>query len=428
MSNPVEIPAEALHRILTARTLALRIALGGLVGSLVIAGLFEGTGQFLRSYLASFVWVFAFGLGSLVLLMIQNISGGVWGYATRRLLEAAAWTLPALSVHFLPILLGFTGAYDLVKEKHLISKPHVEDEHTFESPRLYEWAVPDAKVQNDKIIKAKSGYLNIPFWLIRSAIAFALWIGMAWLLISLSDKQDREKDPEKLILIKKRMKAISAPGILVFALTILFISTDWVMSLEPHWYSTMYPVIFGFSMLLSSLALSIIGQVLIYDVKPLDKAMTRNHLRDLGSFMLGFVVFWTYISFSQFLLMWSANLKEEVPYYIARTTGGWEIVTTVLCVGHFFMPFLLLLFRETKRRKEIIWKIAAFILFMRFVDIFWQVGGAFHHGHLSIHLLDFSTLALLGGAWAWVYLGNISKRPLLPLHDEREDKLPIYGV
>lgn len=426
MSNPAEIPAVTLDRIQTGRTLALRVALGGLVGSLVIAGLFEGTGQFLRSYLASFVWVFAFGLGSLVLLMIQNISGGVWGYAIRRLLEAAAGTLPALAVLFLPILLGFTSFYDMIGEKQLITK--TVEEHHFEHPRLYEWAVPDAVIQNDKILQAKSAYLNVPFWIIRSAVSFGLWIGLAWLLISLSDKQDRENDPARRAAIKLQMKTISAPGILIFALSIMFISTDWVMSLEPHWYSTMYPVIFGFSQLLSSMALAIIALVTFYDVKPFDKSMTRNHLRDLGSFLLGFVIFWTYISFSQFLLMWSANLKEEVPYYIARTTGGWEIITTILGFGHFLLPFLLLLFRETKRRKEIIWKIAAFVLVMRFFDIFWQVGGAFHHGHLSIHLLDLSTLALLGGAWTWVYLGNISKRPLLPLHDEREDSLPIYGV
>lgn len=426
MSNPAEIPAVTLDRIETGRTLALRIALGGLVGSLVIAGLFEGTGQFLRSYLASYVWVFAFGLGSLVLLMIQNISGGVWGYAIRRLLEAAAGTLPVLAVLFLPVLLGFTGFYDMIGEKQLITK--TVEEHHFEAPRLYEWAVPDAVIQNDPILQRKSGYLNVPFWIIRSAVSFGLWIGMAWMLISLSDKQDRENDPSRRAAIKKRMQAISAPGILIFGLTIMFISTDWVMSLEPHWYSTMYPVIFGFSQLLSSMALAIIALVFFYDVSPFDKSMTRNHLRDLGSFLLGFVIFWTYISFSQFLLMWSANLKEEVPYYIARTTGGWEIITTILGFGHFLLPFLLLLFRETKRRKEIIWKIAAFVLVMRFFDIFWQVAGAFHHGHLSIHLLDLSTLAMLGGAWTWVYLGNISKRPLLPLHDEREDSLPIYGV
>ncbi len=423
MSNPTEIPAISMDRILTARQLALRIALGGLVGSLILM-FWEGSGQLLRSYLASFIYVFGFGLGGLVLLMIQHITGGAWGYAIRRILEGAAGTMWVLGLLFLPILLGFTDFTGMIGEKHLLSGPDPEAHPVI---RLYHWAEPGV-TDHDPVLAFKSVYLNPPFWILRSAIAFGIWIALAQVLISLSNKEDKEPSAKARASLREWMLSISAPGILLFAITILFISTDWAQSIEPHWSSTMYPVIFGFSDLLSALAFAIIVLVHLYDVKPLDKVVSRNHLRDLGSLMLGFVIFWTYISFSQFLLIWSANLKEEVPYYVARTTGGWELVTMLLGLGHFLFPFLILLFRETKRRKEIVWKIAVFILAMRFVDIFWQVAGGFHGGHLAIHLLDFSTLALLGGAWVYAFLGILSSRPMLPLRDEREGDSPIYGV
>jgi len=423
MSNPTQIPAVTMDRILNARGLALRIALGGLVGSVILM-FWEGTTQLLQSYLASYIYVFGFGLGSLVLFMIQNITGGAWGYSIRRILEGAAATLPVLGILFLPLLLGFTGFVGAIDERPLISS---KDPEAHASTRLYHWAEEEA-VKSDPILQKKSAYLNAPFWIARSAIAFAIWIGLATVLLNLSRKEDNEPNPAERAKIREWMTSISAPGILIFAITIMFISTDWAMSIEPHWTSTMYPVIFGFSELLSAMAFSTIALVLLYDVPQLEKVMTRNHLRDLGSFLLGFVIFWTYISFSQFLLIWSANLKEEVPYYANRTTGGWELVTTLLGLGHFVFPFLILLFRETKRRKEIIWRVAVFILVMRFVDIFWQVAAGFHPGRLSIHLLDFSTLALLGGAWVYVFLGNLSSRPMLPLHDPREGDSPIYGV
>lgn len=426
MSNPKEIPAISMDRILSVRSLALRIALGGLVGSLILM-FWEGSGQLLKSYLASYVYVFGFGLGSLVLFMIQNITGGSWGYAIRRILEGASATLPVLAVLFLPILLGFTSFPQMIAEKPLISAP---DESQKDQVGLYQWqSLDNFHEEHEKhTIEFKSVYLNPGFWVIRSVLAFGIWIGLAQILLSLSKKEDSEADPKVRAAIRERMLSISAPGILLFAITILFISTDWVSSIEPLWSSTMYPVIFGFSELLTSMAFSIIVLVHLYDVKPIEKVVGRNYLRDLGSIMLGFVIFWTYISFSQFLLIWSANLKEEVPYYINRTTGGWQLVTTLLGLGHFLFPFLILLFRETKRRKEIVWKIAAFILVMRFVDIFWQVAGGFHGGNLSFHLLDLSTLALLGGVWLYVFLGNLSSRPLLPLHDARESDSPIYGV
>ena len=351
-----------------------------------------------RAWLVAFNLGTGIAVGSLVVLMLQYLTGGVWGVVLRRPLEAATRTLPLMAVLFVPLACGL--------------------------PELYAWARPE-EVARDENLQHKALYLNPTFFLIRAAIYFAIWSGIAWLLSAWSKRQDTGSGPNPTIL--SRCEALSAPGMILYVLTITFASIDWVMSLEPHWYSTIYGAMFGMGQVLSGFAFAVAVVALLAARKPLSDLLGRQQRRDLGSLLMAFVIVWAYLSFMQFLLIWAGNLPEEVPWYLARLMGPWKYVALSLIVLHYALPFAVLLSASLRsNRSALVW-VASLVVVMRVVDLLWLIVPAFdHHSHAHTEeastgmtflapLLYAAALVAVGGLWLGVYLRQLAGRPLLPV-------------
>ncbi|HEX6211104.1 MAG TPA: hypothetical protein VF136_10025 [Methylomirabilota bacterium] len=363
-----------------------RFALFAGVAGLALCGLGYAADhhQFARSYLMAFVFWSGVALGCLALLMISHLSGGAWGVVSRRVFEAASRTLPLLAILFVPVALGLQD--------------------------LYLWAQPEA-VAADPILQHKAPYLNDGFFLARTLLYFVIWSAMAWFLSAWSRRQDEGSDTGL------RMQRLSGGGLLVYAITVFFMSVDWIMSLDPHWFSTVYGMLFMVGQGLSALAFTIAVVVLLARTEPFRRVVGAAHLHDLGKLMFAFVMLWAYLTFSQFLIVWSANLPEEIPWYLARMEGGWGWVGLLLIFGHFFLPFFILLNRDVKRDRRLILTVAVFILAVRFVDLFWLIGPP-HGAHgVAVHWLDVVAPLGLGGLFVAVFLWQLASRPLLPVGD-----------
>jgi hypothetical protein len=361
-------------------------AIIGAAGILVsLLGAATSTDQFFRSWLLSYLFWFAIALGALPLVMLHHLVGGKWGFATRRILESVTRTLPLMTILFLPIVLGIHS--------------------------LYEWSHKEVVAQ-DIILQHKSPYLNPTFFIVRAAGYFALWLIMGWLLNRWSAEQDRTGDPS----IIKRFQHLSGPGLIIYALTITFAATDWVMSLEPHWFSTIYGMMFMVGQTLTTLAFVIAVLALLADTPPLSNFLKPEILNDLGNLLFAFIMLWAYLSFSQYIIIWSGNLPEEIPWYLRRSRGGWQWIAVALALFHFAIPFFLLLVRRYKRRRQVISGIAVAVVVMRLVDLMWLVVPA-HEPAFHVHWLDLATLAGIGGLWVAGFSRQLRKRSLLPLGD-----------
>ena len=353
-------------------------------------GAFLNLDQFFRSWLVGFLFCLGLTMGPLALLMLQHMSGGQWGLVGRRVFEAASRNVPLVALLFVPLLFGL--------------------------PRLYAWARPD-EVRVDHILQMKAPYLNVPFFIVRAILYFSLWSLGAWLLTSWSDAQDRGEvavDPADTV----RFRVVSAPGLLIYVTTMTFASVDWIMSLDPHWYST----IFGFLLVagqgLTGLALVITVLAMLSHVEPLSTYLNpRLHFLDLGKLLLAFVMLWAYFSFSQLLIIWAGNLPEEIPFFYNRFQGGWQYVSVAILLGHFALPFALLLSRDLKRRPHLLAKVATFILVMRFIDLIWLVEPMFKRQGFPIHWMDVALPIGMTGVWVFFFARNLRSRPLLPFND-----------
>lgn len=344
--------------------------------------------QFFRSYLFAYVFWAGIPVGCLGVIMIQHLVGGTWGFVIQRLLESAIRTLPVIALLFLPLFLGM--------------------------PAIYSWARPDGVAQG-AILQHQSIYLNIPSFALRTVLYFAIWITLGTLLTKWSEEQDRRVNP----LLTQRLKALSGPGLVLYGLTVTFSTIDWVMSLEPRWYSTIYGMIFMVSDGLVALAFVIAASYFLWNRKPLAQVAQPWVLQDLGNMLLAFVMLWAYTSFSQFLLIWVENLQKEIPWYVYRLANGWGAVAITLAAMQFAVPFLLLLSRANKRRAETLCAIALLIVVMHQLELFWFVAPTFHPTGLSVHGLDVLTPIAIGGLWLSAFLGQLRGRSLVPLHDPR---------
>ncbi len=353
--------------------------------------------QFFRSYLLAFVFWNGLAVGSLAVLMLQYLTGGAWGIAIRRELEAATRTLPLTAVAFLPIAFGMH--------------------------RLYEWTHADA-VAKDELLQKKAAYLNMPFFLARTAFAFAVWMLLAYFLNRWSREQDTHADHQA---IDRKLQLLSGGGLVAYALTTTFTSVDWVMSLEPHWYSTMYGVIFMVSQGLGALALVTFAVVRLSHRKPVAEFLGGRHLHDLGKMMFAFTMIWAYVNFSQYLIVWSGNLPEEIAWYLARFRGGWGWVGAAVLLLHFVLPFLLLLSRRANRDPRTLSLAAGLLVAMRFVDVAWLVLPAFSKGHFQIHPTDLTLPIGLGGLWLGLFARNLVARPLVPVNDPGFEEALAHG-
>jgi hypothetical protein len=352
--------------------------------------------QFLRSYLFAYLYWTGMALGCLAILLMHHVVGGKWGMLIRRLCEAGARTLPLMAVLIIPILIGITT--------------------------LYPWARPEAA--HDANIQSKAAYLNIPFFIGRVVIYFAIWFLYSHLLSKWSNELDRTKN---YALISK-MRAISAPGLVVLTLTTTFAFIDWIMSLEPHWFSTIYGAMFMIGEMLESFAFVIALMIILSRMSPLREYVTPQHVHDLGNMMFAFMVLWAYLSFSQFIIIWSGNLPDEIPWYISRLRGGWGWVALTLVVFHFALPFALLLFRGVKRREERLFRVSLLLILIRMVDVYWITMPAFFGQHLRIHWMDFVTAVAIGGLWLTVFFSQLKSHSLIPVGDPRLQGAPRETV
>jgi hypothetical protein len=358
--------------------------------AILIFGLFamRDPTQLFRSYLFAYVYWLAIPIGCMAILMLHHLTGGWWGYPIRRLLEAATRTFVWMAVLFLPVLLGMS--------------------------HLYKWAQP-AEVAADPLLQYKRPYLNPEFFTVRVVIYFAIWIGLAWLLNKWSSEQDRTADPR----LATRLEAMSGPGLILWGIAVTYSSIDWVMSLEAHWFSTIYGMIV---MVVSALtAMSFVVFVLrkLSGEEPISSAVTASQFNDLGNLMLAFVMLWAYLSFSQFLIIWAGNIKDEIPWYMSRAFGGWGVVAVILIVLHFALPFLLLLQRSVKRRLRMLSVVAGMLMVLSLVDVYWLVAPAYETSGPRVSPVDILAVVGIGGVWLAAFFSQLKKWPLLPQHDPR---------
>ena len=379
-----------------ALTRVERPALIAGIGALVVAaiGAVFDADAFYRAWLASWLFWLSVALGPLVIILLHYLSGGAWGIVVRRIGEAAVATLPLVALLFVPIAVGL--------------------------PRLYVWARPDAVVADPKL-QTKHVYLNAPFFLGRAALYFAAWIALAWILVRWSRRRDVEPDPNP-----RRFRLLAGPGLVVYGITITFASIDWGMSIEPHWYSTVYPMMFGVGQVLAGFAFTIAVAVLLRDREPFGRLLHARNLVDLGNLMLTFLVLWAYCSFSQLLLVFAGNIREEATWYLARERPGWLGVAIALIAVHFFVPFFLLLLRAVKRNPATLAGVAVLILVMRLVDDYWIVVPGVPGAH-GFHWLYVVTPIALGGLWLAAFARQLRGVALVPGNEPLVEQAMAHG-
>jgi hypothetical protein len=368
------------------RAQRVSFAVGGAAALLVAWGFALDRAAFFQSWLLGFFFWLALPLGSLALVMLHHLTGGSWGFAIRRLLEAAMRTLPLLALFFVPVALGMHD--------------------------LYEWSHADA-VAADPVLAGKSAYLDPRFFVVRAVVYFAIWIALARRLDNLAVRNDRYMSAK----LQQKMRTLSGPGLAAYGLAMTFASVDWAMSLEPHWFSTIYGAMFVVGQVLSTLAFSIAASAWLSRREPFARWMRPDHFHDLGKLMFAFVLLWAYVAYSQYLIIWSANLSEETPWFLHRTSGGLRGVALVIVVFHFALPFAVLLSRKIKRNSKTLASVAVFLLALRLVDLYWLIVPAFHPSELHFHWLYLATPIAMGGVWLGVFIGQLKGRPLISLQD-----------
>lgn len=361
---------------------------GGLGLVLCFVGVFFSRGEFFRAYLIAYVFWIGIPLGCLGILMIHHLVGGTWGFVIQRCLEAAVRTFPIMFLLFLPLLFGL--------------------------PDLFVWARPDV-VAADPVLREKAAYLNVPFFFGRAVIYFAIWITVGFFLSRWSQAQERSADP----VFIERLQTLSGPGLVLYGLTVTFSAIDWLMSLEPHWYSTIFGMIFMVSHGLIALTFVIGAAYFLSRRETLRQIVAPWVLQDLGNLLLAFVMLWAYLSFSQFLLIWVENLQHEIPWYLHRLTGGWAAIGLALIVLQFALPFVLLLSRAVKRKPVALAAVASAVALMHFIELFWFVAPTFHPDGFRLHWMIIVAPFGIGGIWLWSFFSCLKDRSLLPMHDSR---------
>ena len=366
-----------------------RALIAGAVAILaLIIGWFISSRQFFQSYLFAYIFWMGLTLGCLGVLLLHHLVSGAWGHLIQRMTESGARTLPIMALLFIPIFFGMH--------------------------ELFPWTRPEV-VEANHVIQKKIGFLNVPFFVARWAFYFIAWSGTAFLLTRWSRRQDANADPA----FARKMKIFSGPALVIFVVTVTLASVDWMMSLEPEWYSTIYGMATIVGDVLTTLAFCIIGLWYLNKEKPFAGVLTTRHIHHLGNLLMSFVILWAYLAFSQFLIIWSGNLPEENVWYLRRLGTGWNIIALILIIGHFFVPFALLLSRRTKRAIQALTMIAAGIFVMRLIDLFWLMIPAFSGNQVPFHWMDFAAIIAIGGIWMTMFIRGLKGQPLIPLHDPR---------
>ncbi len=335
------------------------VLLGASLGLGMTAKEHADKARFFFSYLTAYMGVLGLCLGGLFFTMVQHITRAGWSVGVRRIAENLTGVLPLMLLLYIPIVLGFDDLYG--HWTHAVIEPGADG--------------------FDSVISGKAVYLNKTFFFVRVIVYFCVWIGLSLFFRSNSLKQDQTGDPA----LSLRMARLAAPGLLLFALSITFAAFDWIMTLNPHWFSTMFGICYFAGGFMAFLAFAILMAKWLGSKGYLKEVIHVEHYHDLGKLMFAFVVFWTYVNFSQYMLIWYANLPEETTFYQMRKNGGWSAVGTLLVFGHFFVPFAFLMSRHIKRNGVTLAVGAIFLLVIHWIDMQYLVipnaaGHAAEHG------------------------------------------------
>ncbi len=378
-----------------------RVRIGGLVlgvlaaVALVIGQRFDRS-QFFFSYL--FAWLFWAGLsfGCFIIAMMHQLTGGRWGYPTRRIFEAGFLGMPVMLFLFIPLLFG--------------------------TAELYPWARP-ALAMHDPVLSHRHWYQNFWGFLLRMGISLLVWSVMAACLRKWSREQDVTMDAAPT----RKARALSGPGIVVFCLLGTICCIDWVMSLERQWYSTIFAVIIIIGQILAAFALSAALLGCFRHQEPFASVLNKTHFHHLGNLLLAFVIFWTYVSFAQLLIVYSGDLPHEIEWYRHRIAGNWKFLISALALFHFFIPFFLLLFRALKRDARTLPAIGVLIFAGHLVANYWLVMPSLHHEGIVVSWMDFASVIGIGGIWTFFFLARLEGAPLLPQQDPGMQFAFTYG-
>jgi hypothetical protein len=393
---------ETPHTVGRFRNIGFAVAAVGLILLAVGSFLFVGEGltasdRFFESYLFGFFFTMLLPLGSLGWLMVQYLTGGTWALAARRLLEAGALTLPLMAILSIPVILA---AYNVDGGQY-----------------LFEWANPAVispdSPEYDRIVAHKVPWLS-PLWFTgRMVIYFAIWCGLAILLRRFSLDLERTGDPQ----YKLRARPWAGVGIALFVITVTFAAFDWGMSLDPHWYSTIYGAVYIVCAGLVTMAFTIIVISQLVHTPLFEEFLSAKQWHDMGKLMFAFVVLWTYTNFGQYVIIWSGDIVEFTPWFIRRGENGWEWVMTFLVAFNFAFPFFVLLSRQNKRNLRVLSSIAALLIFVQFVNSVWYILPEFHESVPQITIGDIGAALGLFGLVVGVYMINLSRAPVLATKD-----------
>ncbi len=371
-------------RLSQVQTYALAVGALGLAATAY--GAFAQTTQFFFSYLYALLFWLGLSLGCFLITMIHELTGGRWGYPTRRFFEAGFMVLPLMLLLFVPLFFGLH--------------------------HLYPWARTE-EVVREKVLAERHPYQNNWAYIARVIFFIGIWIWMAFSLRRWSLQQDTTNDAAPT----RRARALSGPGIVIYGLLGTFAYVDWIMSLEKHWYSTMFPVIVMIGQILVAYAFSVVMVTLFKDEPPLAETVTKTHYHHLGNLLLTFVMFWTYISFGQLLIIYSGDLPHEIDWYMHRIATSWKVVVAALGLFHFFLPFFLLLFRPIKKHVGALTIMAGLLFVVHIVDSYWLVMPSLHQEGVKVSWLDFTAPIGIGGLWVAAFLWVLKQAPLIPQRD-----------
>jgi hypothetical protein len=385
-AHNLDLTAPPVIKIVQQRSLLVGLGFGVLAA----VGAWARPDQFFRAYLIGFMAWLGVTLGSMAILMLRHLTKGAWGMVIRRILGAAMRCSPLMALLFLPLLFGL--------------------------PKLYIWARPlDSIADNhlrEHLQEITKSYLSVNGFIVRAVIYFAIWNLLSFLLTKWSAEQDHPPMRDN----SSRFKALSGPGLILYGFTITFATIDWVMSIDPSWISTIFGLSFLIGQVLAALCFAVVVERILYRYKPMSELLKPEQVHDHGKFMLAFIMVWAYFSFSQWLIIWAGNLPEEITWYMRRLNGGWGYVGLVLVLFHFAVPFVLLISRPFKRDiTRLVW-LAAWLLLMRYVDLFWIIEPNFSVT-FNLTWLDIVVPVAMGGLWLAYFFRNLSTMPLVPAYD-----------